>query len=149
MNEDFETEIINALRNGDFQYYERLCGYPYTITGKVVHGKGLGRTVGMPTANIDVTEDMILPNYGVYATIVKIKDKRYRGLTNIGTRPSVDNDDKITIETYIIDFSQDIYDEIITLEIRFRIRDIIQFPNLDMVREQIRKDMEFAEKMLL
>ena len=119
--------------------------YPITLIGEVVHGKGLGRTVGMPTANLQVTmED--LPATGVYATRIQIDGKIYNSITNIGRRPSVDEDRNITVETYILDFHEDIYGKKVVLEICHFLRPVIRFQGLEEVREQVEKDIEEAKR---
>ena len=119
--------------------------YPITLIGEVVHGKGLGRTVGMPTANLQVTmED--LPATGVYATRIQIDGKIYNSITNIGRRPSVDEDRNITVETYILDFHEDIYGKKVVLEICHFLRPVIRFQGLEEVREQVEKDIAEAKK---
>ena len=119
--------------------------YPITLIGEVVHGKGLGRTVGMPTANLQVTmED--LPATGVYATRIQIDGKIYNSITNIGRRPSVDEDRNITVETYILDFHEDIYGKKVVLEICHFPRPVIRFQGLEEVREQVEKDIVEAKK---
>ena len=119
------------------------------FAGTVVHGKGLGRTVGMPTANILVPNGTKLPPNGVYTTITYIGDKAVRGITNIGTRPTVDNDDERTIETFLQDFSKDIYGETITTEIHQFIRKIKKFHSLEEVHRQVQRDIEAMEKPYL
>lgn len=116
------------------------------ISGVVVHGKALGRTVGMPTCNLAIAEDAKLPKEGVYATRVMWKDQVYRGVTNIGKRPTVDAETCITVETYILDFAQDIYGEQITLEICAFIRDVQKFASLQAVQEQVQKDILIARQ---
>lgn len=116
----------------------------YTLTGTVVHGKALGRTVGKPTANLKAEKDSVIPPSGVYATIGIIDGKRYRAVTNVGTRPSVDNDNRVTIETFFLDLNEDLYEKEITLEFRGFIRPTMKFENLEQVSVQIQKDIEVA-----
>lgn len=116
----------------------------YEIKGEVVHGKALGRTVGKPTANLKAEEGAYIPPGGVYATIGIIDGKRYRAVTNVGTRPSVDNDKCVTIETFFLDLNEDLYGKEITLEFLGFIRPTIKFDNLSQVSEQIQKDIEVA-----
>lgn len=116
------------------------------IKGKVIHGKGLGKIVGMPTANLDFDITNTKIDIGVYASVVYL-EKEYVGVTNIGTRPSVDNDKKISIETHILDFDRDIYGEIIEIELIEKIRDIKKFKNLEEVKIQVDKDKLVAKKI--
>ena len=99
---------------------------PVILNGKVVRGKALGRTVGMPTANLCVTEGT-MPEEGVYATRILIDGQSYISVTNIGRRPTVDDESYITVETFIIDFSGDLYGKTISVYFIERIRDIVKF----------------------
>lgn len=110
------------------------------LVGEIVHGKGLGRTVGMPTANLQVMRGK-LPEEGVYATRVKIAGKTWDSITNIGRRPSVDDEKTITVEIFIFDFEQDIYGEIVELEIYKFLRGVKKFKDLQAVKEQVKKDL--------
>ncbi len=115
------------------------------IHGKVVHGKALGRTVGMPTANIAAYEKQ-LPASGVYATKLIYNGEKLDSVTNIGRRPSVDEEKHITVETYIFDFAREIYDAEVSLEIYKLIRPVMKFENLTEVHEQVQKDMLEVKK---
>ena len=115
---------------------------PLVLTGKVVHGKALGRTVGMPTANIEVQDTSLLPECGVYATRISVGDKTYKAVTNIGLRPTVDNEPQITVEAHILDFEGDIYGENVVLEVHRFLRPIQKFGSLEEVHAQVKKDIE-------
>lgn len=119
---------------------------PITLKGEVVHGKALGRTVGMPTANLHVT-DGELPLAGVYAAKVKIGDKIYCSVTNVGRRPTVDDEQKATVESFILDFHEDIYGEQMEVEIVKYLRGIQKFADLEAVSEQVKKDIEEAKRI--
>jgi riboflavin kinase/FMN adenylyltransferase len=134
--------ILRELEEGSLKKANELLGHPYLIMGIVMHGKALGRTVGMPTANIGFSDYKQLPALGVYGTLSDIGGKKIKGLTNIGRRPSVDNYSYITVETFLLDFSDDLYDKIITLEVHVFIRGIIKFNNLEEVKAQVNKDIE-------
>ena len=118
------------------------------LRGVIVHGKGKGRTVGMPTANLRPERGMEIPGEGVYASIVNIRDGEYIGVTNIGRRPTVDNEEKITIETNILDFDRDIYGEIMTLSLMYYLRPTVKMKSLEEVCNQVALDMERAEELL-
>ena len=137
-----------AMEDNDYELFTQLCGHPYEISGTVVHGKGLGRTVQMPTANLDLPGGQLVPNEGVYASIVHLRSGTYIGLTSIGRRPSVDNEERITIETHILDFDEDIYNQNMTIEIRFFLRGVKKFANLKSVRDQVEKDIEASRSKL-
>ncbi len=135
--------LKEAFLAGEFQRYVHMCEeHPYVMIGEIVHGKALGRTVGMPTANLGVGDNKIKPPNGVYATLSGVENEIYQGLTNIGKRPSVDNYDLITIETFLLDFSKDIYGKPLVLEVYFLIRGVVKFNNLTEVQTQVQKDLE-------
>ena len=114
------------------------------LTGIIIHGKGLGRTVGMPTANLQPVRGSEIPPQGVYASLVHLRDGLHIGVTNIGERPTVDSDSRFTIETNIHDFDKDIYGETMTLTILYFLRPIRKMKNLEEVKDQVDKDMEKA-----
>ena len=117
---------------------------PVVLIGKVVRGKALGRTVGMPTANLCITEG-IIPEEGVYATRIHIGDGVYTSVTNIGRRPTVDDESYITVETFIIDFDKEIYGERAILEVHQFLRPIQKFDSLQEVQMQVQQDVEMAK----
>ena len=107
----------------------------------VVKGKQLGRTIGYPTANVHIDdEDKLIPRIGVYAVNVKLKNKVYKGMLNIGINPTTDSDQKIKVEVNIFDFNEDVYDELITLEFVKWIRNEEKFANLDDLKHALAKD---------
>ena len=120
---------------------------PIILYGEVVHGKALGRTVGMPTANLHISSGE-LPECGVYATIIRVNEQTYQSVTNIGRRPTVDQENHLTIETFILDFDQDIYGEKVELEVHQFLRPIQKFKNLEQVKNQVKKDVKEAKKYL-
>jgi len=134
--------IKKELGEGDLKTANELLGHPFTIYGEVVHGKALGRTVGMPTANLKAPDSKIMPNFGVYGTLSDIDSVTVKGLTNIGRRPSVDDFNYVTIETFLLDFASDIYGQRIALELHAYIRGVVKFPNLEAVKAQVDKDLK-------
>lgn len=136
------TELVkDAFENSDFEMVNHLCGHPYIMIGEVVHGKALGRTANMPTANIQVERVKRKPNDGVYCTKIRLGDEELVSVTNIGTRPSVDNFRYVTIEALILDFNREIYGEKLVLEVHKYIRNTMKFENLAEVKEQVEKDV--------
>lgn len=121
---------------------------PLILTGTVVHGKAIGRTVGMPTANIAISDACNLPEYGVYATRLLVHGKVYQAVTNIGLRPTVDDKQEVTVEAHVLDFSDDIYGEIVQLEVCDFLRPIQKFSGLEEVYAQVKKDIEMAKNLL-
>lgn len=134
--------IAKELTAGTLKKANELLGHPYLLMGEVMHGKELGRTVGMPTANLGFSQYKQLPAYGVFGTLSEIDGKNVKGLTNIGRRPSVDNYNYVTIETFLLDFSGDLYDKTIALEIHVFIRGVMKFNNLSEVKAQVNMDIE-------
>ena len=123
-----------------------MLGYNYGLYGVVVAGNRMGRTIGFPTANMQLYEPLkLVPANGVYAVDVEVTGNVFRGMCNIGTRPTVGGTAR-TIETHILDFSEDIYG--LPLRIRFlsRIRDERKFPSLDALREQLVQDALICKK---
>ena len=137
--------IATEITQGSLEKATEMLGHPYLIMGEVMHGKALGRTVGMPTANLGVGENKLIPKHGVYATLSIIEGEIYKGLTNIGLRPSVDSYRYVTIETYLLNFAKDIYGKKIQLEVRGFIRDVQKFDNLEQVKNQVEKDLEYVK----
>ncbi|MEX1192107.1 MAG: bifunctional riboflavin kinase/FAD synthetase [Brumimicrobium sp.] len=140
------TKIRKAISSGDIETANEFLGESFEIGGKVVHGKALGRSIGYPTANLEIENDIkLIPKNGVYAVRVELENKsEFFGLLNIGTNPTVDNSNKITIEVYILDFNKDIYGEQVTLKLLKRIRDEVKYDDLKALKSQISKD----EKMV-
>ncbi len=118
----------------------------YKLSGKIVHGRGIGKKAGMPTANLEITPNLKMPKLGVYASKLHLGDKELMGVTNVGLRPTVDNDRDISIETYIIDFDGDIYEENISLELFLLLRGQQKFGNMSMLLEQLKADCVEAKK---
>lgn len=134
-------DIKQAIVDGDFAKMTALLGHTYIMQGTVVHGKAAGRKHGMPTANLGVAENKLFPPHGVYATLSCMEGTFFRGMTNIGLRPSDDDIPIATIETWLLNFSRDIYGKRITLKVYTYVRGVVKFANLDEVRKQIDKDV--------
>ncbi len=143
------ADVAKCLDRGDMEGVAVLCGHPYIMLGKVVHGKALGRTVGMPTANLKIYGSKRKPPNGVYATCTEVGCGRYPGVTNVGTRPSVDDSLDITIETMLADFDQNIYGEKVVTEFHSFIRGIRKFDGIEAVWQQVQKDLKQAKEMLV
>lgn len=138
------TQIRKAIEEGDVERANKMLGYDYPLHGVVVSGNKLGRTIGFPTANMQLYEPLkLLPKDGVYAVEVEIQgqDRNYRGMCNIGVRPTVDGKAR-TIETHILDFDEDIYGLPIRIKFKKRIRDEIKFESLDALRQQLALDRQ-------
>ena len=142
------TKIRNALNQGDVGLAKTYLGYPYMVSGKVVSGKQLGRTIGYPTANIQVAEDYkLIPTIGVYVVSVTVKGTDYYGMLSVGTNPTVGGTEK-TIEVYIFDFNDTIYNEEITVRFLTKIRDEEKFASIDLLIEALKNDEVFSRNFI-
>jgi riboflavin kinase/FMN adenylyltransferase len=138
------TVIRNALVAGDMIKARSLLGRPFLIEGIVVKGEGRGKRIGVPTANLQIDTDIIHPASGVYVTETSTKNMTYRSVTNIGHNPTFKDNKKLTIETHLIDFDEDLYGE--TLEVKFleRLRSEKKFATVNDLIEQIKKDIQLG-----
>lgn len=136
------TKIREAIQLGDFETANAYLGYQFTLHGTVVEGQKIGRTINYPTANVDTSDpDKIIPGYGVYAVRVSVRNQQYRGMLNIGSRPTVNhNADHRTVEVNILDFDDDIYGEPIEVVFYHKLREEQKFASLDALKEQLAKD---------
>lgn len=134
------TIIRRALEEGRVEEANAMLGYRYGLRGAVVAGNRLGRTIGFPTANMQLYEPLkLVPGRGVYVVDVEVLGRQFRGMTNIGVRPTVGGT-TISIETNILDFDEDIYGLPIQLRFLRRLRDEIHFPSLDALKAQLALD---------
>lgn len=138
------TKIRKALIKGDVERANSYLGYRYFITGKVIEGKGLGKTIKFPTANIHVKENYkLIPHDGVYIVKAKIENELVFGMMNIGTNPTVDGNTH-SIEVHFFNFTQDIYGCTLRVEFLKRIRNEEKFKNLEALKIQLEKDKRSA-----
>ena len=139
------TQIRNALLNGKIILANEMLGYNYSISGTVVHGKKIGRTIGYPTANIDVDALKLLPKKGAYIVDVFVKSNHYKGMLSIGTNPTVQGK-TVTVEVYILDFDQDIYDQEISINFRDFLHEEIKFESLEKLIEKLDEDKKLTSE---
>lgn len=138
------SKIRSALLAGDIDIANDMLGYNYTLSGTVVHGNGIGRTIGFPTANIQIAPCKLIPKPGVYAAITH-NPSPVTALVNIGTNPTVGNS-HISIEAYLPDYDgPDFYGQSLSLELTHRLRDEQHFSSLDELKAQIQQDIKGAE----
>ena len=143
------TKIRARLEEGDVEGASAMLGYDYSLHGVVVAGNRLGRTIGFPTANMQLYEPLkLVPGNGVYFVKVRTLEKEYFGMCNIGCRPTVGTGNSRTIETHIFDFDEDIYG--LDLEVTFlsRIREEVRFDSLDELRVQLEKDRDACRTVI-
>jgi len=140
------SAVRKLILKGEMEAVSRFLGRDFCISGIVVHGQHLGRTIGFPTANLDFDGKQIFPLNGVYAGVVKISSKMYHTVINIGKRPTIGDLEKPIIEAHILDFDKDIYGEKIEISFLSRIRDEKKFNSLDELKTQIQKDCDLVLK---
>ena len=134
------TLIRNTMSEGKIEISNQYLSHPYTITGEVVTGDKIGRTIGFPTANVKISNPhKLVPSNGVYAIKAIIEEQRCFGMLNIGYRPTVAGSSK-SIEAHLFDFDQDIYGENITIEFVKRVRDEVKFTDMNALKKQLTKD---------
>ena len=141
------TYIRRQIETGDMATAVKFLGHPYTLTGTVVHGQKLGRTLGIPTANLHLPAGLAIPRFGVYACCVLIDGIRYPAVTNIGTRPTVAGEG-ITVEPWILDYSGDLYGREITIEFYKFLRPEQKFPSLEALQAEIRRNAEETRELV-
>ena len=135
------THIRKLLEEGDVETARAFLGHPHVLTQTVGHGRQLGRTIGIPTANLVAPPHVLLPRRGVYAAKITLPDGRaFGGVTNVGVRPTVNNGQDVTVEPWILDFDGDLYGQAIRVEFFRRLRDERKFESLDALKAQIETD---------
>lgn len=140
------TRIREALENGALDRANALLGHPYTLTGQVVSGRQLGRTIGIPTANLQFPGALLTPAFGVYACKAWVEGKAHLAVTNIGNRPTVGGH-WITVEPWLLDFHGDLYGKTLTLEFFAFLRPERKFQDLQALRLEILKNAEETRKI--
>jgi len=139
------SEIRNALKTGAIELANRLLTYEYSIQGKVIEGFKNGRQIGFPTANIELFDtEKIVPANGVYAVRVNWNGQQFKGMLNIGHRPTLDNGLNISIEVHILDFNADIYHQELEVSFMRKIRNEQRFESLEALKEQLQKDKQYV-----
>lgn len=140
------TKIRNALMEGDINTANTFLKYAYSLTGKIIKGRQIGRSLGFPTANINLfSDEKLIPKTGVYVSKIKVKNEIYYGVTNIGYKPTLEiHQNTLHIETHIFDFYQDIYGEVIQIYPLSYIREEQKFSSLEELSVRIQKDKNLA-----
>ena len=141
------THIRNLLEQGDIRQANRFLGHPHILSGTVIRGKQLGRTIGIPTANLAYPEGLAKLPFGVYACTAMVDGQRYRAVTNIGTRPTVSGT-SVTVEPWLLDFSGDLYGQTLILEFCDFLRPEKKFDSLQELAAQIRQDAVITQKVI-
>lgn len=162
----FETEIVDMLsengkiisstvireliKEGNLDEAEKMLGHRFTIAGRVVYGNQIGRTLDTPTANIIPEKEKIIPPYGVYVSLCNIDGKYYRGVTNIGYKPTIDEKEKqLGVETHFLDYSGNLYGKIIEIELVKYTRPEMKFDSTDDLKKQLIRDKESCRNVII
>ena len=140
------STIRKALKEGDIDLVNLMLGQAYSIRGEVVHGRKLGRTIGMPTTNLIPPSNKLLPPCGVYSSKTRINGVYYPGVTNIGYKPTVGEDEQLGVETYIFDYSADLYGKTIEVELYTFMRGEIKFSSIEELMHKMQEDIALARK---
>ncbi len=135
------TYVREAVKAGKLEKAEQLIGEAYSVTGVVSHGKKLGRRLGMPTVNLLPPEEKLLPPFGVYFSEVVFGERIYKGITNIGCKPTVSEKKQVGVETYLYDFAQDIYGKEITVRLLSFHRPEKKFDSVETLKTQMAADI--------
>lgn len=143
------TYIRRLVELGQIERANRFLGHPHVLTQEVRHGRRIGRTIGIPTVNLTAPPHVLVPSHGVYATRVFLPDgTSHPAVTNVGTRPTVNNGTDVTVEAWILDFDGDLYGQTVRVEFLRHIRDEVRFDSLDALKAQIMLDAEATRKCL-
>lgn len=141
------TSIRNFIRSGDIKKANRFLGRNFSLMGTVIRGRRRGRELGFPTANIHLSDRYVIPKTGVYKTFTTIDNKKFLSLTNIGYNPTFD-EKELKIETYILDFTGDIYGQTIEVEFTGFIRGDVKFNTVEELKEQMYKDLRYIKNSI-
>tara|TARA_B110000027_G_scaffold52870_1_gene57621 strand:- start:480 stop:1418 length:939 start_codon:yes stop_codon:yes gene_type:complete len=144
------TKVRKAIEKGDIHLVNEYCGHYYEFSGEVVHGNGIGKTIGTPTANIEIDKaEKIIPADGVYAVICQANDKTINGIMNIGFKPTLNKLEERTIEIHLFNYEKDLYGTILKTKVIQKIRNEFKFKSLEDLKKQIIVDNEKAKKILM
>ncbi len=143
------TEIRKLVSTGSMSEAENLLGYPYSMSGEVIHGAGRGKTINFPTANVDYAKEKAAPPNGIYACWAKLGNEKFMAATNIGLNPTFTPERQIpSLEAYLLDFDRDIYGEVMTLEFVARLRNEIRYTTVEALITQIHDDVNQTRAIL-
>lgn len=140
------TYVRYMLEIGEMETVQKLLGYPYYVSGTVVHGHALGRKLGIPTINLLPNDEKKLPPNGVYLTKTIFGHDEYFGITNVGVKPTISGEETKGIETHLLDFEGDLYDQNLTVEFYVYHRPEKRFESLEDLKSQLAKDVEWGRK---
>lgn len=142
------TGVRAAVRRGEMEQVLRMLGTPYSVSGRVEHGKKLGRTIGMPTANLVPAKDKLLPPNGVYFSRLMVDGRTYRGISNVGCKPTVGDGHIVGVETYLYDFEGDLYGKDVSVYLLAFRRPEMKFENVEHLQRQMEADIAAGRNYL-
>lgn len=142
------TRVREAVRRGEMETVSRMLGTPYCVTGQVEHGRELGRRIGMPTANLLPEHDKLLPPNGVYYSRVMAEGREYKGISNVGCKPTVSDENVMGVETYLYDFTDMIYGKRISVQLLSFRRPEQRFDSVESLKEQLMQDVAAGENFM-
>ena len=143
------TFVREEIIKGNIEKANHLLGYRYFVTSVVEHGNQIGRTIGIPTINQVPAEEKLLPPNGVYVTEVYIGEQKYRGITNVGCKPTVGMRNPIGVETHLLDFAGDVYDKVVTVEFLSRVRAERKFSSIEELKNQMQNDIAYGRTFFM
>lgn len=135
------STVRKRIAAGDMHQIPTILGRPYSIEAEVLHGKALGRTIGIPTINQYFPGNLAIPKLGIYITKTVVNGEAYPSVTNVGTRPSVNDGTRVNCETHILGFEGDLYGQTVTVQFLKRLRDEMRFESIDALKAQIQQDI--------
>ena len=138
------TRVRNEIADGNMPMAKRLLGAGYSVSGIVEHGRHIGHTIGVPTVNILPPDNKLLPPYGVYSSNVTIDGEVFKGMTNIGRKPTISEKEKVGVETYLYDFDRDVYGKYMEVELLEFLRPEMKFDSIEALKAQIESDLKAA-----
>lgn len=142
------TRIIAAIKDGEMDLAATLLGHPYGIKGTVIHGKRIGTQIGFPTANLKVDPEYVIPKMGVYAGTVEVDGQTFGAMISIGYNPTVKDDNSVSIEAHLFDFSANLYGKTLTFRFIAYLRPEMKYTGLEPLIEQLKRD-ELASRAIL
>lgn len=140
------TFVREEISKGNFEKANHLLGYEFFAKSMVIHGNEIGRTLGFPTINMQLAPEKLLPPNGVYVTRVCVGEKWYQGVSNVGVKPTIKGEYPVGVETYILDFCQDVYGQVVTVCFLHKLRDEMKFSSIEDLKNQMQKDIIQTQK---
>lgn len=138
------TYIREEIATGNMEKAHLLLGYAYFVQGEIVHGNQIGRTIGIPTINLIPPKEKLLPPFGVYVAEAEIEGKSYKGIANVGCKPTIEGNNPIGVETHLLDFSGDLYGKHAKVSLLKRVRGEKKFHGIEELKQQMEKDVLFS-----